>query len=388
MNNNVTYKYLDSFLQSIGDESSDKLIYLYDEIPNSLLKLIFSSLHFNINSLFSFLNLKLISNGNNGHYNAAESRQLLDILDKINELKINLSSSDFGFGIDPYYNNLFTICSKFLSQKCGSKIPDNFEKINLLLTKPLFILTNSISRNSTTYITLKQIGSGSYANVYKYKDELYDKYFAVKRLKKEHTEKELIRFKEEYNYMKKLKSPYILEVYNYTESKNEYIMEYADITLFEYITKYNTQLSLQERLSLVNQLFKAINYLHKKNILHRDISLSNILIKKYDDIAVIKISDFGLIKIPNSSLTSKSSEIKGALNDPSLVNIGFQNYKIIHEVYSLTQVINFIISGKTTINKIENLEFKNFINKGLDADYNKRYQSIDEMFTHFKTIKF
>ena len=129
MNNNVTYKYLDSFLQSIGDESSDKLIYLYDEIPNSLLKLIFSSLHFNINSLFSFLNLKLISNGNNGHYNAAESRQLLDILDKINELKINLSSSDFGFGIDPYYNNLFTICSKFLSQKWAVKYQTILKKL-------------------------------------------------------------------------------------------------------------------------------------------------------------------------------------------------------------------------------------------------------------------
>ena len=39
--------------------------------------------------------------------------------------------------------------------------------------------------------------------------------------------------------MKKLKSPYIVEVFKYGEKKNEYIMEYMDYTLDDYINQNN-----------------------------------------------------------------------------------------------------------------------------------------------------
>ena len=40
------------------------------------------------------------------------------------------------------------------------------------------------------------------------------------------------------------------------------------------------------RINIVNQLFKAFSYIHRKGYLHRDISLTNILLKKYDDIMI------------------------------------------------------------------------------------------------------
>ena len=72
---------------------------------------------------------------------------------------------------------------------------------------------------------LKLIGSGSYANVYKYKDTFYNRPFILKRAKKELTDKEVARFKREFDVMNDLSSPYILEVYCYNPDKNEYIME-------------------------------------------------------------------------------------------------------------------------------------------------------------------
>ena len=55
------------------------------------------------------------------------------------------------------------------------------------------------------------------------------------------------------------------------------------------------------RINIVNQLFKAFSYIHRKGYLHRDISLTNILLKKYDDIMIdnakIKMQEMAKIKM-------------------------------------------------------------------------------------------
>lgn len=52
-----------------------------------------------------------------------------------------------------------------------------------------------------------------------------------------------------------------------------------------------------DRLNLMNQVFKIFNFLHDRGILHRDLSYSNILIKKYDDVNIVKILDFEELKL-------------------------------------------------------------------------------------------
>src|SRR5690625_1468521 len=167
------------------------------------------------------------------------------------------------------------------------------------------------------------------------------KYFVVKRAKKSLNDKEIVRFQREYNAMKEFKSPYIVEVFSYNENKNEYYMEYMDTTLDKYIQENNTKLSTSKRIGIVRQILRAFQYIHSKGIYHRDISLKNILVKNYDDVDVIKIADFGLIKTPESQLTSMSTEFKGYFNDPSLITDGFHTYNIYHETYTLSRIIIF-----------------------------------------------
>ena len=64
------------------------------------------------------------------------------------------------------------------------------------------------------------------------------------------------------------------------------------------------------------QIFKGFSYIHSKGYLHRDISFTNVLLQHYEnDLTIVKISDFGLVKMKQSDLTSFGSEIKGSLND-------------------------------------------------------------------------
>ena len=237
-----------------------------------------------------------------------------------------------------------------------------------------------ISRsNEPIYAGMKSIGEGSYAKVFRYTDEFYKKDFVLKRAKSDLNEKELARFRKEFEEMKSLYSPYIVEVYSYNEERHEYTMELMGCTLEKYISNNNPSISLQTRKNIIIQLLRVYGYLHSKGIYHRDISPKNVLIKQYEDIFVVKISDFGLVKVVDSDLTSENSELKGSLNDPSLKVEGFANYGLLHEIYAITLLFVYIITGKTNWAKITNPSIKSFMDKGTNPDKSKRFQTLDEL---------
>jgi len=240
--------------------------------------------------------------------------------------------------------------------------------------------------NPLAIYELKLIGEGSYAQVFKYKDGFYNHTFALKRAKKDLNEKELQRFRREFEQMKALKSPYVVEVYCFNEDSNEYIMEYMDYTLDNFINKNNGNLSFGQRKNIAASILQAFKYIHSKDLLHRDICPKNVLVKLYDNFKIIKVSDFGLVKISHSELTSANTEYKGYFNDPELRLDGFNTYCIIHETYAITRLVLFIMTGRTNTEKIDNPQLKKFITKGLSADKTNRYQDIDELIKSFNNI--
>lgn len=358
----------------------------YENIQPKSLSHLFAYFHFAFNSSFDFMNHKLY----NRHFNADDSRELIETIKYYKMLANALKNYKYPYIIAERYQKVIDESSKFLSRVGGSKIPDDFQTIELIEIEPIFYIESTIKIKKYNFET-KLIGEGSYAKVLKYKDEFYNKYFAIKKANKNLNEKELERFKLEFETMKKANSPYILEVYNYAQDDNSYIMEYADITLFKYIEQNNTKLNLSQRVGIINQIFRAFEYIHENIGLHRDISITNILLKKYDnELLVIKVSDFGLVKLKNSTLTSDNTDFKGSLNDPKLNIVGgFKNYAIEHETYALTRLIYFIVTGRTTIDtKFENRDFELFIQNGISDDLTIRYKNIQKMKMIFNKIRF
>ncbi|MGP0576869.1 protein kinase family protein [Paenibacillus peoriae] len=378
--------FLNLKINQLSAYKNEKIVLFYEfykSIPNEKLKEIFSILHSSLNDLFSFMNSKNRP-GSGGHYNAHESRSLIEIIDNVRVLQASLKDNH-SFEIDQEYKDIMDFCKTFLSDSGGSAIPDELKRIKIIEDRPIFVLLDTTvikTLKATTTIDLKQIGEGSYAKVFKYKDPFYDCDFVIKRAKQNLREDELIRFENEYNDLKVLDSPFIIKAYYYDKEKNEYTMEYANKTLEKYMNENNNKLTLDKRRILINQLLNAFEYIHSKEYLHRDISYQNILVKIYDDSSsMIKISDFGLVKRPDSKLTRQGTEVKGAINDYSdLAVVGFENYEVRHETFALIKIIYFILTGRqTNFHKEKNDIVKEFILKGISSDKNQRYSSIEQI---------
>lgn len=346
----------------------------YADINDAKLRHLFGYLQNKINNLLSELMKR-----KGAHYKAEDSRALKDLIEKEESLRAGLSNSEFSYSINSRYETLLKECKKFLQKSGGSDVPEDIPTFDISLDEPIFKLQQTIKLEVLKHTFLKQLGSGSYATVYKYEDINYNTIFALKRAKQNLTEKELKRFKTEFETMKSLNSPYIIKVYKYNNDKNEYSMEYADQTLEEFL-RYNPTLNINLRKNLVKQILKAFVYVHSKKILHRDISPKNILIFRYDDVPfVAKISDFGLVKIPNSNVTSEYTDVKGYFNDTSdLERVGFENYSMCHEIYTLTKIIYLVMTGRSTYQN-DNASINQFFIGGTNADTEKRYKDVGDL---------
>lgn len=376
---NVTH-----FLKSKLDEhrlhEAVKTEELYSHVSNSYLKQLFAIMHQRYNALFTFMQYKKSSNR---HFNAAESRELLGLIKLYEDMQYVLKTTSLSFRLEESYVSMLEFCKGFLQESGGSEIPEVMPDFHILEYESIFFMSQTITiQNVSENINaeLKLIGEGSYAKVFKYKDTFYNKFIILKRAKNNLDEKELERFRIEYDTMKNLKSPYVLEVYRYDKMKNEYYMEYADETLHDFVNKNNNKLSFKRRKGIAYQIFKGFEYIHSQGYLHRDISTTNILLQHYDnELSVVKIADFGLVKIKNSNLTSIDSEIKGSFNDSNLQLVGFGNYNMEYETFALTRLIYFLMTGRYNLENIKNNDIKKFVHKGIDSNNNNRYHSIVEM---------
>ena len=384
---------IDNLLENIYRELlekewvSNEYISLYEDFENKKLVEILSSLHSKFVYLFRLMNERLPTSNYRAHFWAEPSRDLIKTIELSRQIYDGVSKSEYALKIEDYYNDIIAQCDSFLRKSGGSEIPPNTKKILLYYKIPIFQKATTLKKetfNHTGSCALIPIGEGSYARVYKYIDPFYQKLFVLKRAKKDLDEKEKTRFKQEFDVLKKLSSPYVIEVYKYSEENMEYIMEYMDYTLYDFIAKKD--LDKIQRKNIGSQILKAFCYINSKKLLHRDISPKNILIKVYENTIVVKISDFGLVKLPDSSLTTLDSEIKGSFNDPNLIRDGFSNYSFHHEIYALTKLLCFVLTGKLNLDKIKDKKMIEFIDNGMNPDKRKRYKSLEELSTAFRQL--
>ena len=192
----------------------------------------FAVLHKRLNEHFTDINGRAETTH---HYWADNSRDLLSLIKEIEADLHTLRRAGVEVELAASYQDALERCRPWLSPSGGSTVPDDFEPIEIIKYEP--VLTHAARsvklEKHQQAVELKMVGSGSYAHVYSYVDPDYGIKFAVKRAKKDLDERDLVRFKQEFEILRKLSFPYVVEVYRYDEARNEYRMEYCHTEMMD-----------------------------------------------------------------------------------------------------------------------------------------------------------
>lgn len=170
------------------------------------------------------------------------------------------------------------------------------------------------------YNIVNEIGRGGMGSVYLAVDELLNRKVAVKELKiDEHKRRDadnynnmIRRFKKEAQILAQLNHKNIVSVYDIIEQNhNQYIiMEFLDGKNLEELLNEQGTFPLEKAVQVISDTCLALDYIHKKGIIHRDVKPSNIVI--LND-GVTKLTDFGVTRDMNSSTMTMDGSLVGTI---------------------------------------------------------------------------
>ncbi|XP_032238394.2 calcium/calmodulin-dependent protein kinase type II alpha chain isoform X2 [Nematostella vectensis] len=168
---------------------------------------------------------------------------------------------------------------------------------------PAFLLAHDDENMSTNYDMLELIGEGSFAKVFRCIERKTGLEFAAKELRLTDVE-DKEKIEQEIAVWKDLRHENIVSLYSSIREGETVclIMEYvAGGSLFDEVIQQTYYSEKQARL-VTRQLLNALEYLHSRRIVHRDIKPDNLLLKRIGNNVTIKLADFGLAQaLPNDT---------------------------------------------------------------------------------------
>lgn len=191
--------------------------------------------------------------------------------------------------------------------------------------------------NNDRYKFEKQLGRGASGFVYKVWDKKLKRYVAAKV-----TNKKNDNFVPEVMLAGRLDHENIVAIYD-ADSNMDYcyvIMEYIQGTTLSSFCKKRDLLPPQRICEVIIGVCKGLQYAHSKNVIHKDIKPSNIILNK---MGIPKISDFGIAQMVERTMPL------GLWGTPGYMSPEQLNGKVLtnaSDIFSLGSVLYELLEGK------------------------------------------
>ncbi|OHD57591.1 MAG: hypothetical protein A2Y33_06015 [Spirochaetes bacterium GWF1_51_8] len=269
------------------------------------------------------------------------------------------------------------------------------------------------------YVVTEKIGEGGMSEVFLGKDLVSDTRVAVKLLKSHSLSnriEDIIRFRFEASTILNMDHPSIVKVFEVGDVDTIeagtvpfIVMEYLDGSNLQDTIRQSMKSSIEKNLTIFMSITEALEYIHNKGIVHKDLKPGNIIVDKRGR---VKLIDFGMAQMKDLSRISDRDLIIGTISYMSpeqsgilkrgvdersdLYSLGILGYQLFTgelpfnstEISALIhQHIAKIPDNPSTINPKIPLSLEKIILKLIEKEPEKRYQTARSLLNDLKLLR-
>jgi formylglycine-generating enzyme required for sulfatase activity/tRNA A-37 threonylcarbamoyl transferase component Bud32 len=207
------------------------------------------------------------------------------------------------------------------------------------------------------YEILEEIGRGGFAVVYKARDTTLDRIVALKVLRPDVAEDNTFvqRFKQEARTAAGLYHPHIITIYEVGEEAGQHYLAMAFLpgqTLDERLAAAEEPLPLAQTVSIVEQVASALDAIHQRGLVHRDIKPTNIIV---DGAGQATILDFGIVRAADGTQLTTTGAVMGTPQYMSPEQAEGKEIDHRSDIYSLGVVAYQMYTGQAPFDAVSPL---------------------------------
>jgi formylglycine-generating enzyme required for sulfatase activity len=167
------------------------------------------------------------------------------------------------------------------------------------------------------YEIVRQIGSGGMGTVYLARHTSLDSHVAIKLMHVHQGQNAaaIERFKREARSCAQVEHPNAVRVFDFGEEHGNcyLVMEYLPGESLKTRLSRRGALPLEEVIPFAAAVCDVLGVMHRKRIVHRDLKPDNIIFRQQDEHEIVKVLDFGVVKLAESTQPGSPVTRTGAI---------------------------------------------------------------------------